>query len=132
VETLKEELIASHEEASRASSELDGMRNRALQATAQENTLRERELREAQSDLERCRMERDEWENIAMQEKVVVDETKSAVEMFKRDLELEREARKREAGELAVERENASNLQSVLEDFQSCMYLPVSTNFFAS
>jgi hypothetical protein len=39
--------------------------------------------------------------------------------MFKRDLELEREARKRESGELEFEREKATNLQSVLEDFQA-------------
>jgi hypothetical protein len=43
--------------------------------------------------------------------------------MFKRDLELEREARKREAADLSFEREKATNLQSVLEDFQAGMYL---------
>lgn len=68
VETLKEELIASNEEAQRASNELDNMRNRALQENAQESLLRERELRETQTELERCRMERDEWERTALQE----------------------------------------------------------------
>ena len=62
VETLKSELIVSNEEADRASRELEAMRSRALQENAQEAFLRERELRELQSELEQCRMERDEWE----------------------------------------------------------------------
>lgn len=119
VETLKQELIASHEEAERASNELAAVRTRAFQETAQENLLRERELRESQSELERCRLERDEWERVAMQDRVVADEAKSAVEMYKRDVELEREARARESGELELEREKSNNLQSVLEDFQA-------------
>jgi hypothetical protein len=119
VETLKQELIASNEEVERASNELAAVRTRAFQENAQETLLRERELREAQSELERCRLERDEWERMALQDRVVADEAKSAVEMYKRDVELEREARTREAGELELEREKSSNLQSVLEDFQA-------------
>jgi hypothetical protein len=121
IETLKSELIASSEEAERASKELDTIRSRALQDNAQESLLKERELRETQSELEQCRMERDEWEQIAMQEKVVADEAKTAVESFKRDLELEREARERDAAELELQREQSSNLQSVLVDFQAGM-----------
>jgi hypothetical protein len=64
-------------------------------------------------------MERDEWERTAMQDKVVVDEARTALESLKRDLELEREAREREAGELELAREQSNNLQSVLEDFQA-------------
>ncbi|KIM91289.1 hypothetical protein PILCRDRAFT_810544 [Piloderma croceum F 1598] len=119
VETLKSELIASSAEAERASKELDTMRSRALQDNAQETLLKDRELRETQSELERCRMERDEWERTAMQDKVVVDEARTALESLKRDLELEREAREREAGELELAREQSNNLQSVLEDFQA-------------
>jgi hypothetical protein len=95
------------------------MRSRALQDNAQETLLKDRELRETQSELERCRMERDEWERTAMQDKVVVDEARTALESLKRDLELEREAREREAGELELAREQSNNLQSVLEDFQA-------------
>lgn len=97
------------------------MRNRALQDSTQESLLKERELRETQSELERCRMERDEWEQSAMQEKIAADEERANVESFKRDIELEREARERDAGELEFEREKANNLQSVLEDFQAGM-----------
>jgi hypothetical protein len=68
-------------------------------------------------------MERDEWQQIAMQEKVVADEAKTAVESFKRDLELEREARERDAEELELQMEQSSNLQSVLVDFQAGVYL---------
>ncbi|TFK38164.1 hypothetical protein BDQ12DRAFT_684071 [Crucibulum laeve] len=119
VETLKEELIASHKEADRASSELDSMRNRVLQESAQENQIHERELRETQTELERCKMERDEWERIAMQERAISEDVKSTLETLSRDLELEREARDREMGELDAEREKAENLQAVLRDFQS-------------
>lgn len=123
IETLKSELIASSEEAERASQELYTIRSRALQDNAQESLLKERELRETQSELEQCRMERDEWQQMAMQEKVVADEAKTAVESFKRDLELEREARERDAEELELQREQSSNLQSVLVDFQAGVYI---------
>lgn len=119
VETLKEELIASNEEAQRASNELDNMRNRALQENAQESLLRERELRETQTELERCRMERDEWERTALQERVNAEETKSTLETLKHELEQEREARERVDADLDSEREKSDNLQSVLQDFQA-------------
>jgi hypothetical protein len=119
VETLKSELISSNEEAERASRELEIMRSRALQENAQDALMREKELRETQADLERCRLERDEWERALLQERVVGDELRTAYESIMRDLELEHEAREREADQLDVEREKANNLQSVLEDFQA-------------
>ncbi|PPR06821.1 hypothetical protein CVT26_003847 [Gymnopilus dilepis] len=119
IETLKAELIASHEEAERASSKLDAMRTRVLQENAQENIQRERELRETQVELERCRMERDEWERSALQEQVASEEARSAAEALRRDLEIEKASRARDLAELEKEREKAENLQSVLQDFQS-------------
>ncbi|KAK0458898.1 uncharacterized protein EV420DRAFT_1270175 [Desarmillaria tabescens] len=119
VETLKEELITSHEETERTSNELDNLRNRAFQENAQESLLRERELRETQTELERCRIERDEWERVALQDKAMSDEYKTVTETLRRELELEREARGREAQELETEREKSENLQSVLQDFQA-------------
>lgn len=119
VETLKLELIASSEDAAHAAQELDVMRSRALQDTAQEMLLKDRELRETQGELERCRMERDEWEQIAMREKMVVDEARTAEQLMRRELEQEQEARQRELGQLEMEREQSRNLQSVLEDFQA-------------
>ena len=115
VETLKTELIVSHEEVERASSELDAMRTRTLQESLQ----REKELRETQLDLERCRMERDDWKRCAEQEKTISEEARSTVESLRRELEMEGEGRAREAVELDLERERAENLQSVLQDFQA-------------
>ncbi|KIK21285.1 hypothetical protein PISMIDRAFT_681520 [Pisolithus microcarpus 441] len=118
VETLKAELIASHEEAERTTRELDSLRSRALSENAQETIQRERELRETMGELERCRIERDEWEQAAMQDKVAADEARSMVDTLRRDLEIEREARERESAQLEAAEQTASNLQSVLEDFQ--------------
>ena len=115
VETLKTELIVSHEEVERASRELDVMRTRTLQDSLQ----REKELRETQLDLERCRMERDDWERSAEQERALSEEARSTVESLTRDLDLEGEARARGAVELDLERERSENLQSVLQDFQA-------------
>lgn len=95
------------------------MRTRALHENVQENLARERELRETQAELERCKLERDEWERSAMQEKVAADEARLSLEELRRDLEVEREARLRGMSELEAEQEKASNLQSVLEDFQA-------------
>ena len=64
-------------------------------------------------------MERDEWERALMQERVVVNEARVSIDALSRDLEMEEEARRREVMALEVERERASNLQSVLEDFQA-------------
>lgn len=119
VETLKEELISSSAEIERATTELDRMRNQTLHENAQETMRLERELREAQTELERCRLERDEWERSAQEERVTSEEARALVDDARRDLEIEREARERDAGELESERERASNLQSVLQDFQA-------------
>ena len=119
VETLRAEFISSNDEAERATRELEALRTRSLHENAQEFMLRERELRETQSELERCRMERDEWERALMQERVVVNEARVSIDALSRDLEIEQETRRRDVVAWEVERERASNLQSVLEDFQA-------------
>lgn len=129
METLKSELIASSSEAERASKELDTIRSRALQDNAQESLLKDRELRETQGEVERCRMERDEWERTAMQDRVMGDEARTALESLKRELELERQAKERDAAELELAREQSTNLQSVLEDFQAGMCMSGVVSF---
>ncbi|KAH7886880.1 hypothetical protein F5I97DRAFT_1870971 [Phlebopus sp. FC_14] len=119
VDTLKAELIASHEESERSSKELDSIRSRALDENAQEAAARERQLRETVGELEQCRMDRDEWERTSMQDKMAAEEARSAIEALRRDLELEREARERQSRELETATKTSSNLQSVLEDFQA-------------
>jgi hypothetical protein len=124
VEMLKGELIVSHEEADRAAKTLDAIRSRALEDNAHESLMRERELREAQSEIERLRIERDEWEQAATRERIESDDAKALAETLKRDLEVERAARELEAEELELERGKSNNLQTVLEDFQAGMCLP--------
>ncbi|KAK2461259.1 hypothetical protein APHAL10511_006786 [Amanita phalloides] len=119
IEALKQELIASNAESERVSRELDSLRSRALQEDARESLAHERELREAQSELERCRLDREEWERLALQERAVADDAKSSADILRQDLELEIAAKERIAAELQAEREKALNLQSVLQDFQS-------------
>ncbi|KAJ3974040.1 hypothetical protein EV361DRAFT_683478 [Lentinula raphanica] len=119
VETLKEELIAASEESARSVAELDNIRNRVFQENAQESLLRERELRETQTELERCRLERDEWERVALQEKAYSEDARTSFSSITRELEMEREKRTRETAELALEKERGDNLQSVLQDFQA-------------
>ena len=54
-----------------------------------------------------------------MQERVVLNEARVSIDVLSRDLEIEQETRRRDVEALEVERERASNLQSVLEDFQA-------------
>ena len=54
-----------------------------------------------------------------MQERVLLNEARVSVDALTRDLEMELEVRRGDVGVLEVERERASNLQSVLEDFQA-------------
>jgi len=119
VETLKEELLACQQDAGRAEKELDALRARSLQESASESLARERELREVQLELERCRMERDEWERLAMHEKALSEDARANMDELRRELELEREVRNRDLEALEAERETTKNLQSVLQDFQA-------------
>ena len=121
VDTLKDELITSHQDAERSSKELDALRAQTLQESSHEALQRERELRETQLELERCRMERDEWERSALHEKALAEDVRETIEGVQRELDLERELRTREAEGLAAEQENTANLQSVLQDFQAGM-----------
>lgn len=54
-----------------------------------------------------------------MQERFLLNEARVVIDALTRDLEMEQEASRRDAGALEVERERANNLQSVLEDFQA-------------
>ena len=121
VETLKAELMASHAETERTARELDLLRHRDMS----ESVASAHELRETMAELERCRLEREEWEREAMQERLAVEEARGIAEALRRELDVEREARGRERVELDATKETAANLQSVLEDFQTgvCAWL---------
>lgn len=119
IETLKAELISSHEEAERASSKLDDMRSRVIHENAQETQQRERELRETQLELEQCKMEREGWERAAQQDQVISEDLRTEVDTLRRELDSEIAVRAREKAELEQEKEKTENLQSVLQDFQA-------------
>lgn len=87
-------------------------------------------LREAQEDLERVRMEREEWEGEAMRERVKREELAARVGSLefelggtKTDREMLREDRDREA-------ESAANLLAVLEEFQAGETDTVSERYY--
>ena len=83
----------------------------------------QRELHELRSELEQCRLERDEWERAVLEERVAVENSQAESANLRRDLELERQSREREAELSEHEKERAANLQSVLEDFQASAFL---------
>lgn len=122
LETLKAELIQSHADSDALHTELEKLRARAFdseRANTDEAQQREIALRESQEDLERVRIERDEWEGEAMRERVRREELaarQGQIEMelahAKADRETLREERDREM-------ESAANLSAVLEEFQA-------------
>ncbi|GEM07466.1 hypothetical protein Rt10032_c03g1483 [Rhodotorula toruloides] len=126
LETLKSELIQSHADADALHSEVEQLRARAFdseQAVSDEAQERELALREAQEDLERVRIERDEWEQEAMRERVRREELAtrhSQIEMEYAQAKAEREVLREERDR---EMESAANLHAVLEEFQAAVIL---------
>lgn len=121
VDTLKSELVLSNAEAERLSRELAALRTRALTHDTHEAHARERALHEAHAELERSRLECDEWAHSAEQERVLKEEAREIADAARRELDLERDARMALERELGTDKEKAANLQSVLEDFQAGM-----------
>lgn len=115
IATLNAELITSNDEAERVSRELDVLRNRAQEDNAYENSVRERDA----AELERIRVEKEEWERIAQEEGVRSEQLKAQVDALTRELEVEASEREAQAREVIREKKTSANLQSVLEDFQA-------------
>ena len=80
---------------------------------------REGALRDAQEDLERVRMEREEWEGEAMRERVRREEIVSRLSAAELELEGSRSEREQLREERDREAESAANLHAVLEEFQA-------------
>ncbi|KDE07565.1 hypothetical protein MVLG_02234 [Microbotryum lychnidis-dioicae p1A1 Lamole] len=122
IDTLKAELIQAHEDSERLHTELESLRARAFDSQkglSDEAAEREMALRDAQEEAERIRIDRDEWEGEAMRERVKREELSTRLGQLemelgqcKADRDAFREERDREA-------ESASNLQTVLEEFQA-------------
>ncbi|CAE6405808.1 unnamed protein product [Rhizoctonia solani] len=128
VETLKQELDNSLEDASNLSRELSAFRQRALDTTSSADAELEQmkmEVEHTRSDLESTRREleeerldREELEREAAQERVMAEELKAQLVVLRREVEQAAAQRARETEAVQREKEKSANLQSVLEDFQ--------------
>jgi hypothetical protein len=76
-------------------------------------------LRDAQEDLERVRMEREEWEGEAMRERVKREELVARLGQVEMDLGVAKSERAVFREERDREAESAANLHAVLEEFQA-------------
>lgn len=122
VETLKSELIQSHADAETLHTDLEKLRTRVLdseRASTDEAQQREIALRETQEDLERVRIERDEWEGEAMRERVRREELASRQGQLEMELAQAKADRETLREERDREMESAANLNAVLEEFQA-------------
>ncbi|GAA5909812.1 uncharacterized protein JCM6883_003101 [Sporobolomyces salmoneus] len=122
IETLKTELIQSNEDADAAHSELEQLRSHAFDSEKQTNEeANERDLllREVQEDLERVRIEREEWESEAMRERVRREEMQQLFGQVEMELATAKTERENLREERDREQESAANLHAVLEEFQA-------------
>ncbi|BGP39802.1 hypothetical protein JCM10450v2_003773 [Rhodotorula kratochvilovae] len=122
LDTLKGELIQSHADADALHTEVEQLRARAFdseRASSDEAQERELALREAQEDLERVRIERDEWEGEAMRERVRREEQGTRLAQVEMDLAQAKADREVLREERDREMESAANLHAVLEEFQA-------------
>ncbi|GAA5906113.1 hypothetical protein JCM6882_003563 [Rhodosporidiobolus microsporus] len=122
LETLKSELIQSHADGDALHTEVEQLRLRAFDSerqTSDEAQERELALREAQEDLERVRIERDEWEGEAMRERVRREELVARFAQVEVELAQAKTERENLREERDREQESAANLHAVLEEFQA-------------
>ncbi|CAE6470053.1 unnamed protein product [Rhizoctonia solani] len=128
VDTLKQELNDSLEDASNLSRELSAFRQRALDTTSSADAELEqmrieaeharRDLETTRRELEEERLDREELEREAAQERVMAEELKAQLVVLRREVEQAAAQRARESEAIQREKEKSANLQSVLEDFQ--------------
>lgn len=122
VETLKSELIGNNDECERLHAQVEQLRLRAddsAKAIMDESSLREVQLREVSEDLERCRLEREDWENQAMKERVDREKLETGLNAAERELAQLRHEKQALTDERDREAESAANLHAVLEEFQA-------------
>ncbi|GAA5861069.1 hypothetical protein JCM8547_008024 [Rhodosporidiobolus lusitaniae] len=122
LDTLRSELIQSHADTDALQSEVEQLRLSAFDSDRQssdEAAEREMALREAQEDLERVRIERDEWEGEAMRERVRREELGARCAQVEMELAQAKAERENLREERDREQESAANLHAVLEEFQA-------------
>jgi hypothetical protein len=116
--TLRSELTSSSQEAASLQTQLSQLRSQSDSSSSDVLSLT-REMRELRGEMERLRMEREEWEGEAGRERTRREAMESEmVAMERREREGQKEW-ERGKDELMVERERARNLQDVLGEFQA-------------
>ncbi|WWD18135.1 hypothetical protein CI109_102584 [Kwoniella shandongensis] len=117
VQTLQSELNSASQESSSLQSQLAQLRSQSDSSSSDVLSLT-REMRELRGEMERLRLEREEWEVEAGRERErreAVEEEMRLIERRERD---ERRELERSLDELDGERQRANNLQEVLSEFQ--------------
>ena len=121
VETLKNELIATNEDSERLHNQAEQLRQRAEDAAKtvlDDASAREVQLRDMTEDLERSRLEREDWENQAMKERVARESLETSLNTLEREVSQLRVEKRQLKDERDREAESASNLNMVLGEFQ--------------
>lgn len=119
---MKNELIASNEESDKLHTQVEQLRTRAddsAKTLLEEASSREVQLRDVTEDLERCRSEREDWENEAMKERVQRETLEMQLNTLERELSQTRLTCEQYRTERDRQAESASNLHLVLEEFQA-------------
>lgn len=133
IASLHSELTSSNAESERVTKELDALRNTLQQTqqassrahstelsalTSEAQSLRD-QVKESQELLERARLEKEEWERVLVDERVLCERLRGDNYILKRDAENERVARQRFEAERDEERKRADNLEAVLSEFEA-------------
>ncbi|KAK8865685.1 hypothetical protein IAR55_000830 [Kwoniella newhampshirensis] len=117
IQTLQSELSSASQESASLQAQLAQLRSQSDSSSSDVLSLT-REMRELRGEMERLRLEREEWEVEAGRERErreAVEEEMRLIERRERD---ERRELERALDELDGERERGNNLQEVLSEFQ--------------
>lgn len=91
----------------------------SAKSVVDEVAAREAQLREVTEDLERSRLEREDWENQAMKERVEREKLETSLHSIERELSTIKAENQQLKEERDREAEAAQNLHVVLEEFQA-------------
>lgn len=90
----------------------------SAQSQLEEVSTREAQLRDLTEDLERCRLEREDWEKQAMRERVSREALEGRIATYDRDLQQAHTDKEQLEAERDSHANAAANLHNVLEEFQ--------------
>ncbi|WVR05645.1 hypothetical protein IAU60_002667 [Kwoniella sp. DSM 27419] len=116
--TLQSELSSASQESSNLQSQLSQLRSQSDSSSSDVLSLT-REMRELRGEMERLRVEREEWEVEAGREREKRESMEDEMRAIERREREERREMERALQELEAERQRAGNLQEVLGEFQA-------------